>query len=115
MPRTSYIERTRGFVVTPNWPGGRQPVQVDLKATRPQGGQVEGQTQVFSTVQVALGDWITVARSGSLHPPGSWDPTSNAYAIEAATLALDPVQRALAGKAPKKIIVVPQRIVNVVA
>jgi leucyl-tRNA synthetase len=35
-------------------------------------------------------------------------------AIEAATLALDPVQRALAGKAPKKIIVVPQRIVNVV-
>ena len=36
-------------------------------------------------------------------------------AIEAATLALDPVRRALAGKAPKKIIVVPQRIVNVVA
>ncbi len=36
-------------------------------------------------------------------------------AIEAATLALDPVQRAIAGKAPKKIIVVPQRIVNVVA
>jgi leucyl-tRNA synthetase len=36
-------------------------------------------------------------------------------AIEAATLALDPVQRALAGKAPKKIIVVPRRIVNVVA
>jgi leucyl-tRNA synthetase len=36
-------------------------------------------------------------------------------AIEAATLALDPVQRALAGKTPKKIIVVPQRIVNVVA
>ncbi|MBV9393919.1 MAG: leucine--tRNA ligase [Methylobacteriaceae bacterium] len=36
-------------------------------------------------------------------------------AIEAATLALDSVQRALAGKAPKKIIVVPQRIVNVVA
>jgi leucyl-tRNA synthetase len=35
--------------------------------------------------------------------------------IEAATLALDSVQRALAGKAPKKIIVVPQRIVNVVA
>jgi leucyl-tRNA synthetase len=35
--------------------------------------------------------------------------------IEAATLALDPVQRALGGKAPKKIIVVPQRIVNVVA
>ena len=36
-------------------------------------------------------------------------------AIEAAVLALDAVQRALEGKPPRKIIVVPQRIVNVVA
>ena len=35
--------------------------------------------------------------------------------IEAAVLALDAVHRALDGKAPKKVIVVPQRIVNVVA
>ena len=35
--------------------------------------------------------------------------------IEAATLALDAVQRALDGKPVKKFIVVPQRIVNVVA
>jgi len=35
--------------------------------------------------------------------------------IETAVLALDAVKRALEGKAPKKIIVVPQRIVNVVA
>jgi leucyl-tRNA synthetase len=35
--------------------------------------------------------------------------------IEAAVLELDAVRRALAGKAPKKVIVVPQRIVNVVA
>ncbi|HEY0439238.1 MAG TPA: leucine--tRNA ligase [Xanthobacteraceae bacterium] len=35
--------------------------------------------------------------------------------VEAAVLALDAVQRALAGKPPKKVIVVPQRIVNVVA
>ncbi|MFO0407310.1 MAG: class I tRNA ligase family protein, partial [Labrys sp. (in: a-proteobacteria)] len=34
--------------------------------------------------------------------------------IEAAVLANDAVQRALEGKAPKKIIIVPQRIVNVV-
>ena len=34
--------------------------------------------------------------------------------IEAATLALDVVQRALDGKPPRKIIVVPKRIVNVV-
>jgi len=35
--------------------------------------------------------------------------------IEAAVLALDGVNKALDGKAPKKVIVVPQRIVNVVA
>jgi len=35
--------------------------------------------------------------------------------VEAAVLALEAVQRALAGKPPKKVIVVPQRIVNVVA
>jgi leucyl-tRNA synthetase len=35
-------------------------------------------------------------------------------AIESAVLALDPVKAALNGQSPKKIIVVPQRIVNVV-
>src|SRR4029077_15705064 len=35
--------------------------------------------------------------------------------IETAVLALDAIKRALDGKPPKKVIVVPQRIVNVVA
>jgi leucyl-tRNA synthetase len=35
--------------------------------------------------------------------------------IEAAVLALDAVNKALEGKAPKKMVIVPQRIVNVVA
>jgi len=35
--------------------------------------------------------------------------------VERAVLELEAVQRALEGKAPKKVIVVPQRIVNVVA
>jgi hypothetical protein len=66
-PRTRLVERTRGFVVTPSWPGGTQPVQIEVKAMRPQG---DGHAQVFSTVQVALGEWITVARSGeALRPP----------------------------------------------
>jgi leucyl-tRNA synthetase len=34
--------------------------------------------------------------------------------VEAAAMALDPVVRALEGRKPKKVIVVPQRIVNVV-
>jgi leucyl-tRNA synthetase len=35
--------------------------------------------------------------------------------IETAVLALDAVKKVLDGKAPKKVIIVPQRIVNVVA
>jgi leucyl-tRNA synthetase len=35
--------------------------------------------------------------------------------IENAVLALDAVKKALEGKRPKKVIIVPQRIVNVVA
>jgi len=35
--------------------------------------------------------------------------------IEASVLALDAVRRALDGKAPRKVIIVPQRIINVVA
>jgi leucyl-tRNA synthetase len=40
---------------------------------------------------------------------------AKAAEVEAAVLALDAVKKALDGKAPKKVIVVPQRIVNVVA
>ncbi|MGU3536426.1 leucine--tRNA ligase [Methylobacterium sp. A54F] len=40
---------------------------------------------------------------------------ADAKAVEAAVLALEPVQRALEGRAPRKVIVVPGRIVNLVA
>ena len=43
------------------------------------------------------------------------DRTADNATVEAAVLALDAVQKALEGRVPKKIIVVPQRIVNVVA
>ena len=48
-------------------------------------------------------DELTIARSASKED------------VEAAALKLEPVARALGGKPPKKVIVVPQRIVNVVA
>ncbi len=43
------------------------------------------------------------------------DRAADDAAIEAAALALEPVRRALEGRPVKKIIIVPQRIVNVVA
>ena len=42
------------------------------------------------------------------------DASATEAEVEAATLALDAVQKALAGQRPKKVIVVPKRIVNVV-
>jgi len=60
--RTAWVEQTRSFTVTPHWPGGRQPVTVELKAMNPEGS---GQAQLFSTVQLALDEWLTVARSGA--------------------------------------------------
>jgi leucyl-tRNA synthetase len=41
--------------------------------------------------------------------------TATQAEIERATLALDAVQRALDGVAPRRIVVVPKRIVNVVS
>lgn len=71
LPRKRMVEReTRGFSVSLHWPGGNQPVRVELKAQDPAPTQpaanaaAPARQQVFSTVQVPLGDWVTVARSG---------------------------------------------------
>ncbi len=58
------IERQRGFVLTPSWPGGKQPVRVELRALGA-GQQSGAQSELLSTVLVAMGDWLTVARSGA--------------------------------------------------
>jgi leucyl-tRNA synthetase len=62
-------------------------------------------------------DTLTIAvqvngkRRGEIAIPRNADPKS----VEAAALALDGVVRALDGKPPKRVIVVPERIVNIVA
>jgi hypothetical protein len=71
VPRNGVTEQTQGFTVTPHWPGGQQPVRVELRAQGSSGsgnllqGQAQTQTQVLSTVSVSLGQWLTVARSGA--------------------------------------------------
>ena len=70
VPRNGVTEQTQGFTVTPHWPGGQQPVRVELRAQGGSGGsmtqgQTQTQAQVLSTVSVGLGQWLTVARSGA--------------------------------------------------
>ena len=76
---------------TSRWPQFDPALAVDNEVTYPV--QVNGKKR---------GD-LTIARD------------ADQAAVEKAALALDFVQKALEGKPPRKVIVVPQRIVNVVA
>ncbi|CCV10841.1 leucine--tRNA ligase [Mesorhizobium sp. STM 4661] len=80
-----------GFVAERPWPVYDPALVVDSEIVLPV--QVNGKKR---------GD-LTIARD------------ADQGAVEKAVLALDFVQKALEGKAPRKVIIVPQRIVNVVA
>jgi leucyl-tRNA synthetase len=81
----------RTLVATQPWPTLEPELLVENTVTLPV--QINGKKRAD----------VTIARD------------ANNSEIEAAVLALEAVQRALEGKRPKKVIVVPQRIVNVVA
>ena len=73
--RSAWIEQTRGFTLRPFWPGGSQPVRVELQAQGPAAGEAPGlqpsgqpaarSEMLRSTVSLPLGSWLTVARSGA--------------------------------------------------
>jgi len=79
-----------GLICETSWPGPEAALLVDDTVTYPI--QINGKRR---------GE-LTIAKEASKDE------------VEAATLALDFVQKSLEGRAPKKLIVVPQRIVNVV-
>ncbi|HEY1090093.1 MAG TPA: hypothetical protein VGE47_03300 [Burkholderiaceae bacterium] len=56
------VTRQRGFSVTPAWPGGKAPVRVEVRALEP--GADGGQHEMLSTVQLNMGEWLTLARRG---------------------------------------------------
>jgi leucyl-tRNA synthetase len=80
----------KGFVAEQSWPVFDPALTVDNEIIYPI--QINGKKR---------GD-LTIARD------------ADQGTVEKAALALDVVQKALDGKTPRKVIVVPQRIVNVV-
>ena len=80
-----------GLIAEAPWPKVEEPLLVEDTVTLPV--QVNGKKRAE----------VTVARNAT------------SAEIEAAVLQLEEVRRALEGKTPRKVIVVPQRIVNVVA
>jgi leucyl-tRNA synthetase len=83
--------RHKGLIAEAAWPKVEESLLVEDTVTLPV--QINGKKRAE----------VTVARNAA-----------NAE-IERAVLELEDVKRALDGKTPKKVIVVPQRIVNVVA
>ncbi|GJD61312.1 leucine--tRNA ligase [Methylobacterium frigidaeris] len=79
-----------GLVAEAAWPAVRHDLLVEDSVTLPV--QINGRKRAD----------VTVPRD------------SDQAAVQAAVLALEPVQRALEGKPPRKVIVVPLRIVNIV-
>ena len=78
---TQWIDGGRGFTVQPRWPGGDAPVTLEVSteasgplpsaggppsahAGAPQAPGPVGQATMLTTVQLMLGEWVTVASSG---------------------------------------------------
>jgi len=59
--RQGWVETGSSFQVRPQWAGGSAPVQVDIAH---QAGGMPQREGVFTTLQLPLGEWVTVAQSG---------------------------------------------------
>lgn len=69
VPRSTLSTLTRSVSISPRWPGARQPVTVELRSQIDQAAAEPGsamqQALLLSTVQLPLGEWLTIARSGA--------------------------------------------------
>ena len=71
--RQGYVEQVRGFALELHWPGGQEPVRIQVQAqdVAPSGSaqQPAARREVLSTLLAPLGEWVTVARSGGALAP----------------------------------------------
>jgi hypothetical protein len=85
--QTAWVDLGEGLVVRPRWPGGHQPVLLDIEARSSRAlapgragalgssgfdpdGQV-GRTELSTTLRIPLGQWTLLARSGPATSSGS--------------------------------------------
>lgn len=77
---TTWVDLGQGVVVQPRWPGGRQPVTLEVRArdTQPGADGPQGpieQTEVSTTLRLPLGQWTTIGRQAPMpasRVKGSW-------------------------------------------
>jgi len=75
----TWLQAGQSLSVRPRWPGGRQAatVEVEVQTARVEarpGAELPTQqhSEVVTTVQAPLGEWVTIARSGQSAPRGSY-------------------------------------------
>ena len=78
-----WLEAGQSFKVKPRWPGGKQPVSVEIDVESASVGQRTGtelpdqsRSQLVTTVSLPLGQWVTVASSGSGDQTGVYSSQS---------------------------------------
>lgn len=78
-----WLEAGQSLKVQPNWPGGKQPVSVEIDVQTASVGQRNGselpdqsRSQLVTTVSLPLGQWVTIASSGNSPEPGVYSSQS---------------------------------------
>jgi hypothetical protein len=74
----TWFEAGQSLVVLPRWPGGQQPVTLEVEvqsaSVQEQAGgaalPVQARSQLVTTVSAPLGQWVTVASTGAGPQPG---------------------------------------------
>lgn len=79
----TWFDAGQSVTVQPKWPGGNRPARVEMEVSRSAAGDrvgsdlpVQSRNTVATTVTAPLGQWVTVAASGSLGQSGSYSSNS---------------------------------------
>jgi len=80
-----WLEAGQSLQVQPHWAGGKQPVRLDIDVQSSSVGHRSGtelpdqsKSQLVTTVNAPLGQWVTVAISGSAPQPGVYSSQATA-------------------------------------
>ena len=80
-----WLEAGQGVTVTPRWPGGNQPVSMEIDIQTATVGERTGadlpkqtRNHVTTTTSAAMGEWVTIAKSGQRAQTGSYSSSAAA-------------------------------------
>jgi hypothetical protein len=78
-----WLEAGQSVTVTPRWPGGKQPVSMEIDfqtamVDERTGAELPNQTrsQLSTTINAAMGAWVTIAKSGQRATAGSYSSSA---------------------------------------